>query len=750
MARFKANPQAEQEKLPSVEWLIDVVPFFGRLKDQLPEILAKREAVQTSSNEVLQNPLLMQLRFGQHIMNKNTPGDWAFYVLKPAELATLRQRQALDAKQSYDASETADLIADQPVAVVRPHPHQDGLNEYTAKLQDRAAQMLHESDESNDAESFEIDIPVEIERTIRQGLAKLPTVMPGDVVGEVACLYGTLRSATITAIQDCYVIAFDRVVMDFLQSTDEYRQTKQGIYRSTMLMSTLKRSLRGGDDESKRAKADVVLPDLDVKSYEGHCAFSAMPPGQILFHQHQQPDKVYLVQRGLVKVVENTGWFLSVSQFTDTQIGDIAREMASFDTSPEAKPAPNPLKLAAWDKVSTAFKELLTSLAIKRSYTEPEKQSLIDGLNQLLSQTWKPMLFFPGDSKAHDKLLADSAGLMLHGMIDSIPDKVSEWSEECQYDFTIGLLREFCPKSLSPKVIGIRRVITYRGEGQLIGEMGIQLNATRSATCVIYDQPDQRRRGRDKGVYALRRAAFVELVEINGRYFQAIVAANKDVRERIDATIERRRKRQKTDLVDMDRLNHPDFVNHGLAHGQRLMLVDLDKCTRCGDCMRACHETHLDELVESTAFAGVNVSRLFLDGPRVPDQFDLNQPRGRDRFMTPNTCRMCFDPVCLTACPEGDNPGEESAIKRVEGKDGKVWMEITQYCTGCGKCVELCPYGSIHMYENANKKTDFKNPIGKAVVCDMCKDSPLGPACVHYCPHDAAIRINPLVDAFPV
>jgi Fe-S-cluster-containing hydrogenase component 2 len=47
-------------------------------------------------------------------------------------------------------------------------------------------------------------------------------------------------------------------------------------------------------------------------------------------------------------------------------------------------------------------------------------------------------------------------------------------------------------------------------------------------------------------------------------------------------------------------------------------------------------------------------------------------------------------------------------------------------------------------------KAEFKLVTHRAAVCDLCSDLPgQQPACVTSCPHDAAIRTNPLVN-FPL
>ena len=159
------------------------------------------------------------------------------------------------------------------------------------------------------------------------------------------------------------------------------------------------------------------------------------------------------------------------------------------------------------------------------------------------------------------------------------------------------------------------------------------------------------------------------------------------------------------------------------------MLIDLDRCTRCGECVKACIATHDD-----------GHTRLFLDGPRFGD------------YLAPISCRKCLDPVCMIGCPVG-------SIHR--GDNGEI--RIRDWCIGCSLCERQCPYGSIQMtelegelgacrtplLELLEKEVELKEVKKRAVVCDLCASTNLGrEACVYACPHDAAMRVNGMQFSF--
>ena len=164
--------------------------------------------------------------------------------------------------------------------------------------------------------------------------------------------------------------------------------------------------------------------------------------------------------------------------------------------------------------------------------------------------------------------------------------------------------------------------------------------------------------------------------------------------------------------VDEHLLNF--LVDGKYVQGSASMVIDLDRCTRCDDCVQAC------------AVAHDNNPRFIRHGPIS------------GRHMIANACMHCADPVCMIECPT-------AAIHR-DTDDGLVLInELT--CIGCAQCASNCPFDAIRMVETRDEDgeliVDSKNtPILEATKCDLCYDQPTGPACQRACPHDALERID--------
>jgi len=145
----------------------------------------------------------------------------------------------------------------------------------------------------------------------------------------------------------------------------------------------------------------------------------------------------------------------------------------------------------------------------------------------------------------------------------------------------------------------------------------------------------------------------------------------------------------------------------GLYQGQKLLVLDLERCTRCDECTRGCADSH-----------GDGYSRLLREGLRF------------DRFLVAASCRSCHKPYCLEGCP----------VDAIHRKGKHLEVVIDNHCIGCGLCEKGCPYGAIQMTTPGDRAV-----ARKAINCDLCGDLvPRGadPFCVRACPHEAAFRFD--------
>jgi Fe-S-cluster-containing dehydrogenase component/CRP-like cAMP-binding protein len=156
-------------------------------------------------------------------------------------------------------------------------------------------------------------------------------------------------------------------------------------------------------------------------------------------------------------------------------------------------------------------------------------------------------------------------------------------------------------------------------------------------------------------------------------------------------------------------------VEERFINGTQTMLINLDRCVRCDDCVQACSATH-----------GGN--------PRF-----IRHGKTFGNWMVANACMHCADPVCMIGCPTG-------AIHR--SMSGGMVIINDDTCIGCETCANSCPYSNIRMVSINDQEgqmiTDPQNqkPILKATKCDLCADQISGPACVFACPHDAISRVD--------
>ena len=242
---------------------------------------------------------------------------------------------------------------------------------------------------------------------------------------------------------------------------------------------------------------------------------------------------------------------------------------------------------------------------------------------------------------------------------------------------------------------GGEMVLAYLARGSYFGEMAFLSGTPRIATCTALDH--------------------VEVVRIPGEDFQLMLDRFPEIRAKMEAAAAEHMEQNRLRVMPVADVSMDQFLNQGLMEAQSLLLLDLDRCTRCDQCVRACADAH------------DGVSRLIREGLRF------------DHYLVATSCRQCRDPLCMVGCPVG-------SIRRRNSLE----VIIEDWCIGCGQCANNCPYGNINMHPFPVELDDPSYPGRrvasvkvKATSCDLC----LGheePSCVYACPHDAAHRVNPL------
>jgi Fe-S-cluster-containing dehydrogenase component len=206
----------------------------------------------------------------------------------------------------------------------------------------------------------------------------------------------------------------------------------------------------------------------------------------------------------------------------------------------------------------------------------------------------------------------------------------------------------------------------------------------------------------------------VEVVRVPGETLLAICDADEVVKQLLVANgLAMLQGQQQAPSLEEDR--YGAFLDQGLFQAQRMLALDLERCTRCDECTKACADAH-----------GDGHSRLLRDGLRF------------DTFLIASSCRSCHQPYCMSGCPV-------DSIHR-----GKATLEILidQHCIGCGLCEKNCPYGAIQMIAadpDATVAPQTASVARKALNCDLCHDlvrPGADPFCVSACPHEAAYRLS--------
>lgn len=282
-----------------------------------------------------------------------------------------------------------------------------------------------------------------------------------------------------------------------------------------------------------------------------------------------------------------------------------------------------------------------------------------------------------------------------------------------------------------------RRVLAYLREGEYFGEMSLLGSGLAWASVFT--------------------AGKCELIKIDREGFRELCRCYPETERAMRAVIGRRQEQENKITAELSDLLEKSG-QLGVIQSDALLVMDLDRCIKCDNCVRACESLH-------------GRSRLIRNGVQI------------GRYLVPSACRHCDDPKCMSACPTG-------AVKR--RSEGEIYFQY-DLCIGCGNCAIACPFDNITMidtpsFDKAQKRKaaevggNFFRPYPVAehqargsllkrifgwaekaeepaqretkpepehghtppsfpIKCDLCDGLPFM-GCVHSCPTGAAIRIE--------
>ena len=159
------------------------------------------------------------------------------------------------------------------------------------------------------------------------------------------------------------------------------------------------------------------------------------------------------------------------------------------------------------------------------------------------------------------------------------------------------------------------------------------------------------------------------------------------------------------------------------------MAIDLKRCVGCDTCSIACKMSN--NLPKDMLWLKVHTQ-----GGEAKDTAAGTFPNVTMSYL-PMNCMHCTDAPCVTACPVQATTQREDGIVVVD----------QDLCTGCGRCIEACPYEGIRTLNEEEPEFYLDFELGhptapkhvgtKVEKCNFCVGRlEMGekPACMELCP----------------
>jgi Fe-S-cluster-containing hydrogenase component 2 len=711
---LEVPPQQLATLIPRAPAEIGRFPSSTGTEIQRSELLTILQAGDQANNQ-------LEEREQQALSAADKPKAAALRELRTSDAAKKRRRadqlerdDAELAKMLRASAKAADLRKAAVVHLAESPPANATAGVWFARLKRMLSSV---KPKGSDALPMNIpfDGPTEISSRTRHAL-----LYEGELFGEMACLNRVPRSATVIAARECYILEILSNILVEIDKDPGYQTERARVYEERVLDLQLRGLSIFGDltDEQFARAALEIRGQVKLRSFKS---------GELICEEHERSDCVYLVRGGMVQVKKNVSSLLAVADILSWKdlsmalradgpgavllrlLPSQARQLFEASQDPEQIPADQRIEIVHGLNAIISNPQVQTMAEFSDVISRASIHERVRN-----SVTYRaPRLF---EAKELEEVIKSA---MVRVAKKPETGKAEKWSVLDQRRFNRLLLEEIVPTGLRrlPRAVGPDATLTYLSPGEFIGEMGVCKRQPRSSTCIAFGQPRSPKE-EDLGE--------VELVQIPGEVFLNLMELFPAIKAKVDAEIAKREKRDE----QHSQASRPGTVSLrsakeaerlGLIQGQQLMLIDMERCTLCLECVRGCVDSHAD-----------GRSRLFLTGHRY------------EKYMVPITCRSCLDPVCMIGCP----------VRSIQRGDNRE-IVIKDWCIGCRLCAKNCPYDAIKMHDLPTP-TELKQDAGAAtfrireeiaVVCDLCSSLPdQEPRCVYACPHEAAIRVNARVE----
>ena len=149
----------------------------------------------------------------------------------------------------------------------------------------------------------------------------------------------------------------------------------------------------------------------------------------------------------------------------------------------------------------------------------------------------------------------------------------------------------------------------------------------------------------------------------------------------------------------------------------KVFVIDIARCSGCYNCQIACKDEHCGNDWRPYAAPQPDTGQFWM---HLDEHIRGTIPKVKMHYL-PHLCNHCRNAPCIDACPEG-------ALER--RGDGLVLL-LPDKCSGCKKCVDVCPYDAIFFNETLNIAQ-------KCTGCAHLLDSGEAlPRCAEACPTEA-------------